>query len=148
MTAGTLLGCRMRGINVLPVGISIDMSPASSTCEEIIIAAAGPAVNLILCAASALFYSGISVIVMTFSLSVFFINILPIKTLDGGRILYSALTHNYGGAAAMTAVKTTTCVCLSVLWIMSVYILFYSSINFSLLLFCSYMFAYTIVKEG
>jgi hypothetical protein len=36
---------------------------------------------------------------------------------------------------------------LAVLWVISLYIFFYSGVNFMLLLFCSYLFSYIVLKK-
>ena len=82
------------------------------------------------------------------SLLLCFLNLLPIATLDGGRVLKSVLAILFGEAVAERILQITTALCLVLLWIFSLYIFFYSGINITLLVFSSYLFSYLILKKA
>ena len=85
--------------------------------------------------------------VCSLSLSLAVLNLLPLKTLDGGRMAGALLSQLFGEEASDKVLYVSTCACLAVLWMLSLYIFFYSGINFTLLLFCAYLFSYLIVKK-
>jgi len=148
MTAALLLGKRMTEIRLMPVGINIGLSAAASYWEEFLIAAAGPLMSLLY--AGAAFWGmpravGISVCSLSLSLAV--LNLLPLKTLDGGRMAGAVLSRFFGEEISDKVLYAATCVCLAVIWMLSLYIFFYSGVNFTLLLFCAYLFSYLIVKK-
>lgn len=69
------------------MGIKIEKNECSLSCkEECITALCGPLVNLIFAAVFALY--DIESIPFAVNAGLFLINILPVKTLDGGRIIY------------------------------------------------------------
>ena len=74
------------------------------------------------------------------SLALAFVNLLPIRSLDGGCILASLLAHlaPYHEHSIVSAVSAVT---LSLLWLAAVYILLVCEGNLSLLVFCMYLFA-------
>ena len=80
---------RIRGLTFYSGGIKLrsDSLALRSTLSEITVLAAGPLVNLILGAAGCLFgsriFTGINISLLLF-------NLLPISSLDGGRILTAA----------------------------------------------------------
>lgn len=148
MTAALLLGKRVTEIRLMPVGISIGLSDASSYREEFLIAAAGPFMSL-LYAGAAFFWMPRSVggYICSLSLSLAVLNLLPLKTLDGGRMAGAVLSRLCGEEVSDKVLYAATCVCLAVLWVLSLYIFFYSGVNFTLLMFCAYLFSYLIVKK-
>ena len=148
MTAALLLGKRITEIRLMPVGISIGLSAASSYREELLIAAAGPLMNLLYLAAAAIFMPArVASSVLAASASLAVLNLLPLKSMDGGRIADAVLSPLLGVETSGRILYVTTCACLSVLWMLSLYVFFYSGVNFTLLLFCAYLFSYLIVKK-
>lgn len=137
----------IKGIRLMPTGIGITLSPAASYREEFAVAMAGPLMNLMLIAAAPHFPSVLSGSIRQISAALLTVNLLPIETLDGGRMLSSFLSHNLGENAAQKLLSCTTAITLSLLWILALYIFFYSGVNFMLLLFCAYLFSYLFIKK-
>ena len=75
------------------------------------------------------------------------INLLPLAPLDGGRILAALLTPLCGADVCQVISDFCSLILLALLWVISLYIFFYSGINFMLLLFCSYLFSYIVLKK-
>ncbi len=148
LSAASLFGRDPRGITVLPTGIRIELPPPASYLEELTVAAAGPLMNLLYATLTFLFPSPLRETVQTVSLCLAFLNLLPLATFDGGRILSAAVCLLFGDEAARRCLAVTGAVCLSVLWVLSLYILFYSGINGALLFFCAYLFSFFILKKG
>ena len=137
-----------RSIKIVPTGISLGLVSASSYVEEIVIAAAGPLMNLLCFTLTPLFPSALTNTMKSVSLLLCFLNLLPIATLDGGRVLKSVLAILFGEAVAERILQITTALCLVLLWIFSLYIFFYSGVNITLLVFSSYLFSYLILKKA
>ncbi len=145
-TAALLLGKRIEKITLMPVGISMKISAASSYAEEALIAFAGPLENIfiILCAQ----YFPCAENIRLFSEITLAVNMLPMATLDGGRIISSAASFLLGEGAGEKIVEFTTAVSLFFLWILAVYIFFYTAENAALLIFCSYLFAGYLLQKN
>ncbi len=137
-----------RSIKIMPTGISIELAPASSYREEIITCAAGPFMNLLYIAAASVFPSALSETVRTVSLLLCLLNLLPLETFDGGRILGAFCSLFLSERIADEILQITTAFCLTVLWVLSLYIFFYSGMNMTLLIFCAYLFSYLILKKS
>ncbi len=86
ITAMKLLGIRIRGLTLYSGGVKLksDSLALCGTLTEISVLAAGPLVNLLLGAAGCFFgnrlFAGINISLLLF-------NLLPLSSLDGGRIL-------------------------------------------------------------
>lgn len=148
LTASLLYRKRPEYVKLMPTGISIGLLSSSSYIEEIVIAAAGPLMNLAYCAAVSLLPLALSETVRTVSLLLCLLNLLPIATFDGGRILSAVLSLFFGETASEKILQLTTAACLACLWVLSLYIFFYSGVNMSLLIFSAYLFSYLILKKA
>lgn len=74
------------------------------------------------------------------SIALAFVNLLPIRSLDGGCILESLLGR-FAPYRAQGIVNTVSAVTLALLWLVAVYVLLVCGGNLSLLVFCMYLFA-------
>lgn len=147
LCAALMLGEKVRKITVMPVGINITMSPAASYTGEILTALAGPFENLLLMLCAPLFPVCGNEIFILAEIS-FLLNILPVPTLDGGRVLSACVSFFFGADTGEKVVRICGLVCLFFLWIIAVYIFFYTAENAALLIFCSYLFAAYIISRG
>ena len=145
--AALLFGKKPLAVRVMPTGINILLPPASSYTEELLIAAAGPLMNLLYAAVSIYLPYGIGGTARSVSLLLGTINLLPLAPLDGGRILSALLTPICGSEVCGEISNFFSLLLLAVLWVISLYIFFYSGVNFMLLLFCSYLFSYIVLKK-
>lgn len=73
------------------------------------------------------------------SLALAFVNLLPIRSLDGGCILEALISH-FAPTRAYAAVTVASAVSLGLLWLVAVYILLVCGGNLSLLLFTACLF--------
>ena len=138
---------QIRSIRLMPTGISISLSRASSYREEFFVALAGPLMNILSAILSPLFSPALSQTMLTVSLLLALINLLPIRTIDGGRMLGALISHTFGENVSEKVLSFTTAVSLSLIWMLSLYIFFYSGVNFTLLIFCAYLFSYLFLKK-
>lgn len=146
-TAALLLGKRIVSVRIVPTGINITLGAPSSYAEEFCIAAAGPLMNVLYAWAAIFMPYPFGATVRAISLFLCVFNLLPLSLLDGGRIVTALFSPIFGVDAA----RGFSCFCnlffLTILWIFSLYIFFYSGVNFMLLLFCAYLFSYIVMKK-
>ncbi len=135
--AACLLGSEIESVCFTPLGVTIHRrAKITSYKNDIVIYAAGPLMNLALL--------GVGIIsshlyLVLCNLSLFLINILPIKVFDGGKIL-GALLSRFAPQKAELAIKAISAVFLFILWVCAVYILIVTSSNISPFLMCVYLF--------
>ncbi len=130
------------------MGLRIDLDAPRSYREEVITALAGPLMNLLYLLAVPLLPTAPAEKVFAVSLFLAVLNLLPIGDFDGARILGGCVASLFGPSARERVLSCTTALSLTLLWILSLYILFYSGLNLTLLLFCSYLFSYLILKKS
>ncbi len=147
LIASLLYGKYPLSLTLMPTGISIRLPTSSSYTEELTVAAAGPLMNLFYFCLASFFPSELAQTVKTVSLLLGILNILPLDTFDGGRVLRAVSSLLLGEAFAERILQLTTALTLVCLWILSLYILFYSGINVTLLIFCAYLFSFFMIKK-
>lgn len=85
-----IYGCEVKEISLDGLGIRIDKKMSSMSYEnECITALCGPFVNLVFALVFAVLKTRSDVFVLPFNINIglFFINMLPVRTLDGGRFV-------------------------------------------------------------
>jgi stage IV sporulation protein FB len=123
--AARLLGIEVRGLRLDLLGARMELMGLLSYGQEMAVAAAGPFVNLV-CAAmaypAAAAGAGEAVSLLCAASAVLgCVNLLPVGTLDGGRILRAGIARRWGDRAAAGALRGTTAVCLGLLWLACAY---------------------------
>lgn len=144
-TAAILLKKRVMKLTLMPMGIKMKLSAASSYAEEIILAAAGPFINVLIIFFAPCFACEKEI--STFALISLIVNILPMATLDGGRIVKAATAAIFDEPTSERVIRALSVISLFFLWVLAVYVFFYTAENVTLLLFCSYIFAAYIIKN-
>jgi Zn-dependent protease len=84
---------------------------------------------------------------LRFSLFLGILNLIPLASFDGSRIATALLSLLFGEEAARAVSAVLSYTFLFLAWVVSVYVLFYSGANFALLLFCVYIFVFTVIKK-
>ena len=121
-------GVPIRSLRLDLFGARMDLGGMLSYKQEWVIAAGGPLVNLL----SALFvwpycmragFDGSGGVFLVASLVLGGINLLPVQSLDGGRMLHALLSFFRGERAGDVALRLTTGLFLGSLWLLSVYAL-------------------------
>jgi stage IV sporulation protein FB len=145
--ATLLLGGRIYSIRILPVGMNAVVDDSCIGRESrLLVYAAGPFINLVLCFAGFWLYSvhllrqDLFSSVLSANLGLLIFNLLPILPLDGGRILRELLTAHVGAFTADRHVRMISC--LLALFVIAAGIVqwFYHMKNGSLVLIGLYVF--------
>ncbi len=135
--AARLMGASLGGIKLELFGARMALPGVLSYRQEAWIAAAGPTVNLLTAVpvcrirpqegaaalADWLVSAEPSAVFALASLGLAAINCLPIRTLDGGRVLDCVLSSAFGPPVADAVLRVTTGLCLGAMWLFSVYAL-------------------------
>ncbi len=117
--------------------------------SEILLAAAGPAVNLLIFGAVQLL-GGRPWWLELFgsaSLTLGVLNLMPIRDLDGGRIVYCLIARRGSEAAARRAVGLLSGVLICGMWMLSVYLLLRAGVSLSLFVFSISLFCRLFAGE-
>ena len=149
------LGVPLRSFSVELLGARLDLAPGVITYrDELLIAAAGPAVNLT--TALALYPliprfgggTGLFIFALTAaSLGLALLNLLPIVGFDGGRILYCLLSLFLSPAAAFRAGQLLSFFCVFSLWAASVYLLLKTAGGLAVFVFSASLFCRLFVSD-
>ena len=139
---------RLEGLDIGIFGARINLDPAIySYSDEITVCIGGPAINLISADVAAivakLFYihsEGLYFFILA-SLSLAIVNLLPIKSFDGGRILFALLAKRHSLDTAERIINVSSFLSLFLIWALSLYLLLRTSASLSLFIFSVSVFA-------
>ena len=141
-------GQNISQIKILPFGIDIQKNNSLSSYKaDILISSAGISVNLLLIVLCKIFYNGYYAdLFISSNLILIFINILPIKSFDGGQIIETILALKYDLNTADKIIKISSFICIFFIGSFAVWLLFNTSYNFTLLFMSIYLFCGIFLK--
>ena len=145
MFAGLCLKLKPRTLAIEPLGIGIEFEDFKNTEKnKIIIAIAGPALNLIL----AILFAFINIkhqnLIININILIAIGNLLPVYPLDGGRILKSIIKMKYEWQTAEDIVnKVSNILMIAITFSTSILILIYHNIG----LFLIIIYLWTIIMR-
>ena len=147
-----MCGAKIIRISVYPFGADIKADTIGlSYKEEIAVALSGPLISLLASAAAFLFlYFGTYIYVLAFAVSNFLffaINILPVRGLDGGRALFSALMMKLDITDAYRVYDYISTFTFGILCLLALFLLWLSGYNLSLLFICCYLFVSEYTRQ-
>lgn len=139
------LKIKFRRMVILPFGINLELSHNTSSANEIILCAAGPAgsgalalIFMLACGKeSYLFYT---------NLSLFLINAIPVYPLDGGRILKCILEEKMGYYRAVSLTLWISQLCLFLSCTGVFLLIVKSRFNMSVMILCTFLI-YSLSQE-
>ena len=119
------LGVRIRGLRMDILGARLELTGLLSYGQEFFVAAGGPFFSWVGAALVDPLAGGREGLELLggVSLALGVVNLLPVGTLDGGRMLRCLAAWMWGDAAATTALRVTTGICLGGLWLVAMYAL-------------------------
>lgn len=136
---GVILGFKAETLRIMPFGFVIEFKPIINdynkkvlksnviAIKKIIIAIAGPLINLIIVIIGLILNFNNEIIYANFLIFIF--NLIPIYPLDGGRILKNALKIIFGNRKATTYINTiSNAVIILVTMASSILIMIYKNI--------------------
>ncbi len=174
IAAARLLGLEVTELRFSYCGVRMRMDGGMmSYKKEILIAASGPLANIavIMTAVSALTLMRISVesaqnscidlinnnlftisgtlcFVSLSSLLQCMINLLPVRTLDGGRVIYCALAHIFGERVAERSLGVLSALSAFFLWTVALYLMLKISSGLGIYVFSACLFFGTVKKSS
>lgn len=131
-------------ITICPLGVDIRVRGARSYAAELIVAGAGIAANLLLCAVFFPFAENSAAALFILSnLTLAALNILPVKPLDGGVFFAALLCLRYDFDKAERICSAASLLSLILLWLVTSYLLlfYFSAGSLSLMALTICMFA-------
>lgn len=142
IAAARALGISPREVRLDLLGARMEISGrVLSFGEEFLLAAAGPLASLVFSLAGALLWQFEAArIFSAVSLLLGLLNLLPIRTFDGGRMLEAGLSACMGVAWANRVMRLCSFLALFSLWLISVYLLLRAADGLSLLCFSLSLF--------
>lgn len=137
-------------IRLIPSSVQINKRFSFSPKNDILIAAAGPAANLLLCGClyfnyvafgniSVLYYAILNLIIGCF-------NLLPVKGLDGGTIVYTLICKFKGHHRAALIMRIITLIIAAAVIILAVTLTFRSRFNISVYIVGIYLLITALMK--
>ena len=160
LCAARLLRIPVRSMKLDLLGARMELGGRPSYGQEAFVAAGGPLMSLV---SGALVYpwaahpwatgpqgDGMTAAAVFCGASVLLglLNLLPVGTLDGGRMLRCAVAGLWGDRAAVAVLRGTTAVCLGLLWMLSAYGLLRGGGFLSVFAFSLCLLGRTVCREG
>ncbi|MBQ3823989.1 MAG: hypothetical protein II808_02145 [Clostridia bacterium] len=150
--AAALFGGKPTGFFILPIGMKIELDAAKmSYLGEAVTALAGPFVNVIMWAASAVVarYTGLDIFVFSAAANFFLavLNMIPALPLDGGRALRCVLRKHLEDVEKADGISdVVTLVSLVAVFAFGIYVLVSSGYNISLIAISLFLLV-TLLRE-
>lgn len=149
LLAAKLMRLRVKSIRLGIFGAGIEIDTLKCTYKkEIILCAAGPAANLFTAATVYLFHETVhqpAIYFVIASLFLAFLNLLPAKGFDGGRIASCILIRLTNEITAYKIIEFLSFICFFVLWSTSVYIILRTGAYLSLFIFSWNLFMHFFI---
>ncbi len=140
--AASICGARIRLLTLDVTGAKMTLcGKLLSYKEEMLIAAAGPCVNLISSGLIFPYFGDFA----SFSMMLGILNLFPILSFDGYRILFSLIALCSGSEKANSVMKILSFCAVIFLWLLSVYLLLRFSAGFSAFILACSLFSSLLV---
>ena len=124
-------GTKVKSVRFMPWGVCMDTEPFKSKQAERLTAIAGPIVNL--CMLCIQFFRQNEIFMLS-NLFMLLVNLLPVLPLDGGRVLKTFLSEEFGDEKTTRIMYFVTLILTIVLFSVGVILFYKTGLNFSMLL--------------
>lgn len=150
LAAMWVLGCSPKAVKLIPASVQIVRDISSRVKNEILISLFGPLINLLLFAVFLGVYKlTANMNILTFSLiNLIFalFNLLPVRGLDGGLILYKILENKLNRNKAEIVLNVTTVTIAVAALIFGIVTVVNGTVNFSLIILSIYLIISVLIK--
>ena len=145
-----LLKIKIKSFNLSILGARIQTKDILSYTDEFLLAFGGPffglmgfvlSIPLIMPNPSHPFIASFLFPFAIISLCLTIFNLIPLSTLDGGRMMFCLMCHLFTLTLALKIIRLTSFFTLFAFWIFSVYMMIKISAGLSMLIFCYIFFA-------
>lgn len=151
LSAMRLMGDAPKRIKLIPASVQITKSQFSGYKNDIIVSLSGPFVNVLLFFVFLLSYkfsgNGLTLNIALLNLIIGVFNLLPLKGLDGGAILYSVLCKYISIQKAETVLKIISLLSAVMLLAAAVILTLKGKLNISFYIMGIYLLVTTIIKS-
>lgn len=137
-----LRSCRVRSVTLRLFDVLILADRAGDRASDILITAGGVMANF-LCAAA---FLPLSARLAAANLVLGCFNLLPVETLDGGRLLYLALCARFSPDTCVRVVRVFSFLFLVPFFLLGIYLLLSTRYNYSLLAISLYLLAVLLIR--
>lgn len=145
-----VLECAPKQIKLIPASVQIVSSMTKKIKNDIIIAACGPAVNLIIFISLYINYESfkneLTLYYALINLVIGLFNLIPVTGLDGGTILYSILCRKLNPNKAMLILRIITLLIAAIVLFFAVWLALQGKINISLFIIGIYLLVMNLIK--
>ncbi len=142
--------CAPRKIRLIPASVQIVRSFSAKPVAEFAILICGPAANLAVFAALYVNYLSFkhdwALVSALINLIIFAFNMLPVKGLDGGTVVYMLLSGRIGKEKAQNVLRIMTAVTATFALAVGIYTAVNGRINLSVFIVALYLFVVSIMK--
>lgn len=136
MISAKLLGHDIKSLSLSAQGLTIDLDQKPSGYKNIIIILSGPLINLLCSSVYMLITHDTSSLFVAFNQSFGFFNLIPLKFLDGGRLLEELLDLCFPSRISERICFIVNAVLLCVMWCVSIYCFLFESSHSSSMFIC------------
>ena len=144
-----LLKCQIKELAFMPFGIRMCLSKPLTlmpTLTRFIVLASGVTVNALCFTVSFLLLRGFSTFsIVHFAIGIF--NLLPVRELDGGKLLELCLLHWYNEEKTENICNVISYLTAAIIMILGALVLAVTGYNFSLLITAIYLFVMLIIRQ-
>lgn len=148
LCAAKALNIELRSMNLDPIGATIHTRGSLIPYKkEWLLCAAGPCANLLTCGICYMLtdsdgnlYGTALFNFYAVSLMLAILNLLPIESFDGGRMLYCMIGNFFGPNVGFNALRIGSMLSICALWMMSIYLLLRQGASMSLFIFSASVF--------
>ena len=142
--------CAPKRIKLIPASVQISMSMSKCYRNDILIALSGPAVNMVLFFTlyfNYLVYKKEAVLIYALlNLVIGLFNLMPVKGLDGGTVLFCLLAKNLDINKATLIMKLITLILAISIIVVAVILTLRHKLNISLYILGIYLIIMTLIK--
>ncbi len=150
LAAMWILDCAPKRVRLVPASVEITAKMTVSHKNEIAVALCGPLVNIILFITFGLNYlvykRSLSLICCLINLLIAAFNLLPVRGLDGGTVLFSLLTRRKTPEKAALTMRIINLSLAALALFAAVYLCFHGKVNISLFITALYLIVISIIK--